>query len=247
MRPVEMCLQKHQKLKVSYIFELLSLLVRHIIIILPLLFSQKLFGQIKFGTYSQIDTTLYANLELYSNKKFDFYDTRDSSCWVWTHFIGDWALIKDTIIFSWQSKWTENPDSIIVKREIKSNNVEVQFLYDNGKPVPNVKMSLSCLSDKEKYYFSNTNGKAIIPKITCPDHDRMFHYEIKNKTIKLSSTKSIDYFTDSLSNIFTIIIKRKTKSFTTLETKKYLLQGDTLLYIDRKEYYDLNWGDFKYK
>lgn len=206
-----------------------------------------MFGQIKLGTYSQIDTLLYADLEIYPENKFDFYDTRDGSCFVWTHTIGQWKSNKDTIIFSWQSTWTENSDSIIFKTDSKSKNIEVQFLYDNGQPVPNVKTSLSCLfENNSKYYYSDINGKAVLPKQVCPEHDRMFYYEVKNKTIQLSSNKSIDYFTDSLSNVFTIILKRNPKSGTTQEIKKYLVQGNTLIDIDYKEYYNQNWGDFKY-
>ena len=221
--------------------------MRHTTTIILLLVCQNLFGQIKFGTYSQLDTSFYADLKLYSDQKFDFYDTRDSSCWGWSRTIGKWKLNKDTIIFSWQSTWTENSDSIIFKTDSKSKNIKVQFLYDNGQPVPNVKTSLSCLfENNSKYYYSDINGKAVLPRRVCSEHDRMFYYEVKNKTIKLSSNKSIDYFTDSLSNSFTIIIKRKPKSGTTQEIKKYLVQENTLIDIDLKEYYNQNWGDFKY-
>lgn len=229
--------------------------MRQITAILILFFSQTSFGQIKFGTYSQLDTSFYADLKIYSDNKFDFYDTRNSSCFVWTHYIGNWKLEQDTITFSWESNWSENSDSIISRTDLKNKNIEIKFLYDDGKPIANVKTSLSCLFDNNsKVYYTDNNGKVTIPqkvfesskKGRCALRDRMLSFDIKNKTIKLSSKTSLGYYADSLSNIFTIIIKKKPKSGTNVETKKYLVQKDSLLDIDTKEFFNYNWGDFKF-
>ena len=56
--------------------------------------------------------------------------------------IGKWELIKDTVIFSWESNWTESSDSIISSTDFKNNNIQIKFLYDDGKPIANVKTSL---------------------------------------------------------------------------------------------------------
>jgi hypothetical protein len=214
-----------------------------------------LFGQIKFGTYSQLDSSIYADLKLDSDKKFDFYDTRDSSCWGWSHTGGNWELNKDTIIFSWQSTWTENSDSIISSRDLNNKNVELTFLYDNGKPISNVKVSLSCLFDNnEKKYLTDAKGKVTIPqrrslgsnKKMCPGSERMLWFDVKNSIIKLSSNTSLDYYADSLDNILTVVIKRDPKTTYKTETKKYLIKDNTLIDIDPKEFYNYNWGDFKF-
>ncbi len=229
--------------------------MRNTTIIVVLFFCQSSFGQIKFGTYSQLDTSFNADLRLYPDNKFDFYDTRDSSCFVWVHYLGNWELNKDTITFSWQSNWSENSDSIVSSTDLKNANIEITFLYDDGKPIANVKTSLSCLFDNNpKEYYTDKNGKVIIQQKTsrsskkrkCALHDRMLSFDIKNETIKLSSNTSLDYYADSLSNVFTIIIKKKPKSGTNTETKKYLVQNNTLIDIDRKDFLNYNWGDFKF-
>ncbi len=232
-----------------------AILVRHTTTIILLLFCQNLFGQIKLGTYSQIDTSLYADLELYPENKFDFYDTRNGSCFVWTHTIGQWKSNKDTIIFSWQSTWTENSDSIISSRNLKNKNVEVTFLYDNGKPISNVKVSLSCdFDNNKKTYLTDAKGKVTIPqkqslgsdKKMCPGFERMLYFDVKNSIIKLSSNTSLDYYADSLDNVLTVVIKRNPKTTYKTETKKYLVKDNTLVDIDPKEFYNYNWGDFKF-
>ena len=232
-----------------------AILVRHTTIILFLLFCQNLFGQIKFGTYSQIDTSVYADLKLYSDNKFDFYDTRNGSCWVWTRTLGNWKLKKDTVIFSWQSTSEESSDSFIGRRDLNTKNVEITFLYDNGIPIPSVEVSLSCLFDRTpKKYITNNHGKVTIPqkgiaepnKKMCVDSERMLDYEIKNKIVKLSARTSLDYSIDSLDNVIKIIIKRNPKTTHQTETKKYLIRGNTLIDIDPKGYYNYNWGDFKF-
>ncbi len=223
--------------------------------IIILLFCQNLFGQIKFGTYSQLDTSVYADLKLYSDNKFDFYDTRDGSCFVWASTLGNWKLNKDTIIFSWQSTSTESSDSIISSKDFKNKNVEIAFFYDNGIPIPNVEVSLSCLFDNQpKKYKTGKNGKVTIPqketiepdKKMCVGSERMLYFDIKNKTVKLSANTSLDYYADSLDNVFKIIIKRNPKTTYNIETKKYLIRDNTLSDIDPKEFYNYNWGDFKF-
>jgi len=229
--------------------------VRHTTTILLLLFCQNLFGQIKLGTYSQIDTSLYADLQLFPDNKFDFYDTRNGSCFVWTHTVGQWKSINDTIIFSWQSSWTENSDSIISSKDFKNKNVVITFLYDNGKPISNVQVSLSCIFDNDKKkYLTDKKGKVIIPQKqndssnekTCPGFKRMLSFDVKNRIIELSSNTSLDYYADSLNNILTVVIKRNPKTTYKTETKKYLIKDNTLIDIDPKEFYNFNWGDFKF-
>ena len=232
-----------------------AILMRYKTTIILLLFCQHLFGQIKLGIYSQIDTSLVADLELYPENKFDFYDTRNGSCFVWTHTIGQWKSNKDTIIFSWQSTWTESSDSIISSRDFKNKNVEVTFLYDNGKPISNVKVSLSCLFDNnKKKYLTDAKGKVIIPqkksldshKKMCLGSERMLYFDVKNSIIKLSSNTSLNYYADSLDNVLTVVIKRHPKKTYKTETKKYLVKDNTLIDIDPKEFYSYNWGDFTF-
>ena len=229
--------------------------MRHITTIILLLLCQILFGQVKFGTYSQVDTTLFADLKLYSDNKFDFYDTRNGSCWLWTHTIGSWKLNKDTIIFSWKSSWTERSDSIISSRNINIRQIEVTFLYDNGVPISNVQVSLSCLFDKNEIkYLTDTKGKVTIPqkynmdsdKKMCPGSERMLRFDIKNSIVELSSSTSLDYFIDSLDNVLTVLVKRNPKTTYNLETKKYLIAGNKLIDIDPKEFHNYNWGDFRF-
>lgn len=187
---------------------------------------------------------------MYKDNKFDFYDTRDGSCWVWTHTTGKWKVNKDTIIFSWQSTWTESSDSIISNKDPNSKNVEVTFLYDDGIPISNVQVSLSCLFDSDpKKYLTDANGKVTIPqkqssdKKMCPKSERMLWFDVKNK---LSANTSLDYYADTLANVLTVVIKRNPKTTYKSETKKYLLKDNTLIDIDPKEFYNYNWGDFKF-
>ena len=226
--------------------------MRHITTILLLLLCQHLFGQVKFGTYSLIDTSFYADMTISPDKKFDFYDTRGSSCFAWAHYIGKWELIKDTVIFSWQNNWTESFDSIISSTDFQNKNIQIKFLYDDGKPIANIKTSLSCLFDSNpKKYCTDIHGIVTIPqkvstKRLCAIHDRMLSFDIDNKIVKLSSNTSLDYYAASLRNKFTIIIKKKPRSYSETITKKYLLNGNTLVDIDRKEFYNYNWGDLKF-
>jgi len=212
-----------------------------------------LFGQIRLGTYSQIDRSLYADLQLLPDNKFDFYDTRNGSCFLWGHITGKWKLNKDTIIFSWQSTSTESSDSIISSRGPRNKNVQVNFIYDNGTPIPNVQVSLSCLFDNDtKKYLTDVNGKVTIPqkqnfdKKMCPNSERMLWFDVKNKIVKLSSNTSLDYYADTLANVLTVVIKRNPKTTYKAETKKYLIKESTLIDIDPKEFYNYNWGDFKF-
>jgi hypothetical protein len=226
--------------------------VRCITTIILLLFCQNLFGQIKFGTYSQLDTFVYADLKIYSNNKFNFYDTRNGSCWVWTHTLGNWELNKDTVIFSWQSSWTESSDSIISSRDLKNKDVEITFVYNDGVPIPNVEVSLSCLfeNNPRKYHTDKSGKVTIIQKETtkpgtkmCIGSERMLYFDIKKK---LSASTSLDYYADSLDNVFKIIVKRSPKTTYQIETKKYLIKNNTLIDVDQKEFYNYNWGDFKF-
>src|SRR5262249_51198305 len=97
--------------------------MRHIVFILMFFITQNLFGQIKFCTYAQLDTSQYADLKLYADKKFDFYDTRNGSCWLWTKYKGDWKIIKDTIVFFWSYELIETPDTVIKQTHSEDSNV----------------------------------------------------------------------------------------------------------------------------
>lgn len=83
-------------------------------------------------------------------------------------------------------------------------------------------------------------------KKMCPNSKRMLCYDVNNSSIKLCSNKSLDYYTDSLANVLTVIIKRKPKTTYKTETNKYLIKGDTLIDIDPKEFYNYIWGNFKF-
>jgi len=103
--------------------------MRYVLLISAFLIAQNIYGQVKFGTYTPLDTSQYARLKLYPNKKFEFYDMRDGSCWLWTNYIGNWKIIKDTIVFSWSYEWTENPDSLIKKVETPNSDITLTFIY----------------------------------------------------------------------------------------------------------------------
>ncbi len=219
-----------------------------LLLLIPiLLFFTDAQCQLKSGKYSQLDTTVYANLSIFGDNTFNFYDTREPSCHFWMEYSGKWDINKDTIIFSWENTYEGSSDSIIFETRPESKKIEINFFYDSGEPIRNVKTGLNCLSDKRpKYYFSGKSGKVILPKISCDKNERIVSYH-RNKVLDISSSKSIDYYTDSIANIFTIIVKRRVETITERVTKKYLIQGDSLIDVDRKEYYNLNWGNFKFE
>jgi hypothetical protein len=225
--------------------------VRHTIIILTILISQNLSGQIRYGTYTQLDTTLYADLKIYPNKTFDFYDTRNGSCWLWMNYKGNWKTVKDTIVFYWSYEWTETADTVIKEVDTKSQNITLTFLYDDGEPIQNVETCYACdFTGDCKKYLSDKNGKVIIPKteITdpkkaiCTNDERRLYYGMKTKYIEFTSNG----VQDTLTNDFKIIIKKKRNSKIVTDTKKYLISGNTLTDIDYKENSLLNWGDLKF-
>ncbi|HET6995984.1 MAG TPA: hypothetical protein VFI06_13420 [Chitinophagaceae bacterium] len=225
--------------------------MKFITLTLLLFGSQELFGQFKKA--QKIDTLIAADLKLYPNKKFKFHDIRNQSCWLWMYYQGNWQLNEDTLEFTWEHTWEENSDTIISRTDLQNKYIVIEFRYDDGKPVANVKTSFSCQTDNDpKIYYSDLNGKIKIPKISngspnkpmCALHCRMLYYEVKNEIIKISSNTSIDYYAAPLSNIFTIIIKKKPRSYTKTETKKYLVKTNSLLEIDGNENY--SWGNFKF-
>jgi hypothetical protein len=225
--------------------------MRHTTTIILLLFCQNLFGQIKFGTYSQLDTSLYADLKLYANKKFDFYDTRNGSCWLWMNYKGNWKIKGDTITFYWSYEWTENADTVITSIDKGTKSVTLTFLYDDGEPIQNVEACYACDFQVDcKKYRSDNNGKVIIPSNeiidskneNCTNDERRLYYGMKTKYIEFTSNG----VQDTLTNDFKIIIKKKRKSKVVTDTKKYIISGDTLTDIDYKENSLLNWGDLKF-
>jgi len=51
---------------------------------------------------------------------------------------------------------------------------------------------------------------------------------------------------DTLTNDFTIVVKKKRMSKIVTDTKRYLIKGNLLLDIDNKQNSLLNWGDLKF-
>ena len=194
---------------------------------------------------------LYADLKLYPNKTFEFYDTRNGSCWLWMNYKGNWKTVKDTIVFYWSYVWTEDADTVIKSVDTKSQNITLTFLYDDGEPIQNVETCYTCdfTGDCEKYY-SDKNGKVIIPQIAitnskksiCTNNERRLYYGMKTKYIEFTSNG----VQDTLTTDFKIVIKKKRKSKIITETKKYLISDNKLTDIDYKENSLLNWGDFKF-
>jgi hypothetical protein len=194
---------------------------------------------------------LYADLKLYPNKTFEFYDTRNGSCWLWMNYKGNWKTVKDTIFFYWSYVWTENADTVIKSVDTKSQNITLTFLYDDGEPIQNVETCYTCefTGDCEKYY-SDKNGKVIIPKIAitnskksiCTNNERRLYYGMKTKYIEFTSNGVQDTLTTDIK----IVIKKKRKSKIITETKKYLISDSKLTDINYKENSLLNWGDFKF-
>ena len=81
--------------------------MRHFIAILTIITASSAFGQIQTGTYRQGDSLWHADMKIYANHKFSFYDTRQSSCWFWSKYEGKWTLEKDTLTCSWKSLFQE--------------------------------------------------------------------------------------------------------------------------------------------
>ena len=223
--------------------------MRHTSTIIFLLFCQNLFGQINFGTYSQLDSSLSVNLTLLSNHNFQLNDSRNSSCWLWTNYNGKWNIKNDTIIFSWKYIQTEQADTIYNYFDKERKSITMKFVYDDGEPIKNVKASYYCPFQSEiKYYYSDRNGNVLLPRIgnlssntsICANDNRLLNFEIKSKYIEINSSCVVK---DTATNKFEIVVKKKRKSKVIYESKKYIISKNRIIDIDFKENSLLNWGD----
>jgi hypothetical protein len=215
-----------------------------ILSIIYLLIAQNLSGQIQFGTYTPLDTTVFAGLIIYTNNKFEFHDTRSSDCWRWVNYKGSWKIVNDTIVFYWNYEWSESADTVLTVTNHASQDISLTFVYDDGDPIQNAEACYACSFIGEcKKYYSDNNGKIMIPNITCVNtEERRLYYAINTSSIRISSNS----IHDVLTNEFTIVMKRNPKSKTHFESKKYLVRGGLLIEIDNKDNVPLNWGDLKY-
>lgn len=221
-------------------------------IILTFTICSNTFGQVKLGTYRQGDTMQYADLKIFPNHKFSFYDTRYSSCWLWSKYEGNWTVNKDTLVFSWQSFWEE--DAIQEEKSIDraGETISLIFKYDDGEPIPNVKVCYSCdWLQNCTYSYTDNNGKVSLPRerltdyqgTLCTDTVRRLTYEIKSKFIEFSSSRQ----QDTASNVFVITVKKHRKSGRVTERRKFLITNDRLVYIDADEQNLFkNWGNFSF-
>jgi hypothetical protein len=219
---------------------------------MTLAISANAFGQLQTGTYRQGDSLWYSDLKIYPNKKFSFYDTRNASCWLWSKYEGSWKLDNDTLTFAWQTYWQE--DGVHESKAIdkKSNAITLTFKYDDGEPIPNVKVCYACdfLQDCQ-YFLTDKEGKVSLPKerLTdyknkdCTEKARRLYYEIKSKFIEFSSNGE----RDSQSNVFVITVKKHRESGHVTETRQFIVSNGEISYINPKEENTFkNWGEFKF-
>lgn len=164
------------------------------------------------------------------------------------NYDGTWKIVKDTITFYWQYKWKQNADTLITKTNSSRQDISLSFQYDDGEPIPNVEASYTCgFEEDRKKYTSDQNGKIIIPwaegvdfkKAACTE--RWLSYSMDNKYVYLGSNS----LQDTLTNDFTVIIRKKTKSGVIKFAKKYLIAGDSLVEIAPPDNYS-RWGNFKF-
>lgn len=157
---------------------------------------------------------------------------------------------KDTLVFSWQSFWEEDAVQIEKSTAQLEKGISLTFKYDDGAPIPNVKVCYSCdwLQDC-KYFYTDNDGKVSLQRqgLTdyngrlCTDTVRRLAYEIKTKFIKFSTSGQ----QDTASNNFAITVKKHRKSGIVTETRKFLIKSDQLVYIDADEKNIFrNWGNF---
>ena len=230
----------------------LPYLVKHPTLIFTFLISLSALGQIPTGIYRQGDSSHYADLKVYANKTFSFYDSRNQSCWLWGSYSGNWRLKHDTLTLSWISRIEESPSSESASIDTTLNDIRITFKYDNGKPIPKVAVCYTCDWIKDcKYSFTDNNGNVFFPKLgltdyrnlPCSDTVHRLSYQIKSEFINLSSSGQVS----SESNVIIITIKKNLKTATGNETRQFVVKGNSLNYINPDETNIIkNWGNFKF-
>ena len=108
--------------------------------------------QIKFGTYRQYTSYHYADLEILKGHKFVFNDMRSGSCFAWTKYEGNWTMNKDTLIFTWQTHWEENPVHISSSIDRSSKETNLTFKYEDNEPIKNVEVCYAINERCPGYY-----------------------------------------------------------------------------------------------
>jgi len=79
-------------------------------------------------------------------------------------------------------------------------------------------------------------------KETCTSNERRLSYAVKTRYIEFSSSG----VQETLTNNFTIVVKKKRKSKIITDTKRYLISEERLTDIDLKENILLNWGNLMF-
>jgi hypothetical protein len=205
--------------------------------------------QIKFGTYRQYTSYHYADLEILKGHKFIFNDMRWGSCFAWTKYEGNWTMNKDTLIFTWQTHWEENPVHISSSIDRSSKEINLTFKYEDNEPIQNVQVCYTCvLWGNPDCFYTDEKGTLRLPQSKTTDYKDKYCtgvnqlFFIKDDISGVTSEEK-----QTSDNVFTILVERKLKSVYVTETRKFLIAKHNLIFLDsnNKSWYD-NWGNFKF-
>jgi hypothetical protein len=120
--------------------------MRVLLLISSILIHLLCFGQIKIGSYAQPNGNDFVYLNILPSHKFNFYDTRHGSCWLWNKYEGQWTYQKDTLTLKFNWKY------LIVEDSINFTSKDVDYLEIKR-----------FLVKKENLVFIDGTGKDLIP------------------------------------------------------------------------------------
>ena len=205
--------------------------------------------QIKLGTYRQYTSDHYADLQILKNHKFIFNDMRSGSCFTWTKYEGSWTMDKDTLIFTWQTQWEENPVHISSSIDRSSKEINLTFKYEDNEPIQNVQVCYTCvLWGNSDCFYTDKKGTLRLPQTRATDDKDKYCTDVNQLFFRKEGISGVTSEEKQTSdNVFTILVERKLKSVYVTETRKFLIAKHNLIFLDsnNKSWYD-NWGNFKF-
>lgn len=205
--------------------------------------------QIKFGTYRQYTSYHYADLEIRKDQKFIFNDMRSGSCFAWTKYEGNWTINKDTLIFTWQTHWEENPVHISSSIDRSSKEINLTFKYEDNEPIQNMQVCYTCvLWGNHDCFYTDEKGTLRLPQSKATDYKDKYCTDVNQLFFTKDGISGVTSEEKQTSdNVFTILVERKLKSVYATETRKFLIAKRNLIFLDsnNKSWYD-NWGNFKF-
>ena len=226
--------------------------MKYILIIL-IFISQNLIGQTNAISFTNRDS-IYNELGFDSkiheiilnpDSTFEFWSRPQISCFSWVEYNGQWEKLNDTIYFYDRYEINEKPIEYIYQKQPKREFYELKFFTDSGSELKNRLVDIefvydfgSNLSDVKKKMRLNSDNEIKIPFAQIPNHSKLasigieYYLDEKRKRIGyITENKFANVRMVEVPNMVTIQFKENPQKEIIERTNIGVISGDTLTII----------------